>query len=143
MDDFSAKPGVPNAYGLVGAEANAVGPNKRMLSSMSPTVVTKQGRVVLVAGTPGGSTIITSVLQVLLRVLDQQESLADAVAAPRVHHQWLPDVVFYEDSRTPLPALLSDLEARGYKLKPRDLIGDVCAIHVTPRAIHGRSPAVA
>ena len=136
MDDFSAKPGVPNAYGLVGAEANAVGPNKRMLSSMSPTVVTKQGRVVLVAGTPGGSTIITSVLQVLLRVLDQQESLADAVAAPRVHHQWLPDVVFYEDSRTPLPALLSDLEGRGYKLKPRGLIGDMCAIHVTPRAIH-------
>jgi len=136
MDDFSAKPGVPNAYGLIGAEANAVAPRKRMLSSMSPTVVTKGGRVVLVAGTPGGSTIITSVLQIILRVLDQQEPLADAVEAARVHHQWLPDVVFYEDSRSPLPALLGDLEGRGYELKPRGLIGDVCAIHVTPRSIH-------
>ncbi len=135
MDDFSAKPGVPNAYGLIGAEANAVAPRKRMLSSMSPTVVTKGGRVVLVAGTPGGSTIITSVLQIIVRVLDQQEPLADAVEAARVHHQWLPDVVFYEDSRSPLPALLGDLEGRGYELKPRGLIGDVCAIQVTPRSI--------
>ena len=75
-------------------------------------------------------------LQVILRVLDQQESLADAVAAPRVHHQWLPDVVFYEEARSPLPSLLSDLAGRGYELKPRDPIGDISAIHVTPRAIH-------
>ena len=130
MDDFSAKPGVPNAYGLVGAEANAIEPGKRMLSSMSPTIVTRNGKVVLVVGTPGGSTIITSVLQVILRVLDQQESLSDAVGAPRIHHQWLPDVVFYEENPQPLPRLISDLEEQGYTLKPRGAIGDVCAIHV-------------
>jgi len=131
MDDFSAKPGVPNAYGLVGNEANAVAPRKRMLSSMSPTIVTRDGKVVLVLGTPGGSTIITSVLQVMLRVLDQRESLTDAVRAPRIHHQWLPDVVFYEENPMPLPALISELEALGYTTKPRGPIGDVCAIHVT------------
>jgi len=130
MDDFSAKPGVPNAYGLVGAEANAVEPRKRMLSSMSPTIVTRDGKVVMVVGTPGGSTIITSVLQVLLRVLDQRESLADAVAAPRVHHQWLPDIVFYEQNPMPLPVLIDELKAQGYAVKPRGPIGDVCAIHV-------------
>jgi len=130
MDDFSAKPGVPNAYGLVGAEANAVEPGKRMLSSMSPTIVTRDGKVVLVVGTPGGSTIITSVLQVIVRVLDQKESLADAVRAPRIHHQWLPDVVLYEENPQPLPALIEDLRSHGYTMQPRGPIGDVCAIHV-------------
>lgn len=130
MDDFSAKPGVPNAYGLVGAEANAVEPGKRMLSSMSPTIVTRNGKVTLVVGTPGGSTIITSVLQVIVRVIDQRESLADAVRAPRIHHQWLPDVVFYEENPQPLPKLISMLEEQGYTMEPRGPIGDVCAIHV-------------
>jgi gamma-glutamyltranspeptidase/glutathione hydrolase len=133
MDDFSAKPGVPNAYGLVGAEANAVAPRKRMLSSMSPTIVTKDGDVVMVVGTPGGSTIITTVLQVIVRVLDMGQSLADAVAAPRIHHQWLPDTVFFEEERAPkYDLLLPAIEARGNTVEGRGLIGDVCAILVTP-----------
>ena len=135
MDDFSAKPGVPNAYGLVGAEANAVAPKKRMLSSMSPTIVTKDGDVVLIVGTPGGSTIITTVLQVIVRVLDMGQPLATAVRAPRIHHQWLPDVVFYEKDRAPAPGLLAAIGANGNQPKSRGLIGDVSAIHVTPNSV--------
>ena len=93
LDDFAAKPGAPNAYGLVGGDANAPGPGKRPLSSMSPTIVFRDGRVFLVTGTPGGSRIITMVLQVILNVIDHQMNIAEAVAAPRIHHQWLPDQV--------------------------------------------------
>ena len=130
MDDFSAKPGVPNAYGLVGNEANAIEPGKRMLSSMSPTIVTRDGAVELVVGTPGGSTIITSVLQQLIRILDQGQSAAAANAAPRIHHQWLPDKVFYEAAHAPVAHVLEGLRERGHELAPRRPIGDVCTIHV-------------
>ena len=96
MDDFSAKPGVPNSFGLVGAEANAIAPGKRMLSSMTPTIVLKDGQPFLVTGSPGGSTIITTVLQVVVNVIDHGMDLAAAVSRPRFHHQWLPNRVVYE-----------------------------------------------
>jgi gamma-glutamyltranspeptidase/glutathione hydrolase len=96
MDDFSAKPGVPNAYGLVGAKANEIEPGKRPLSSMTPTIVFKQGDPVLATGSPGGSTIITVVLQLIVNVLDFDMNIAEATAAPRIHHQWLPDMLFLE-----------------------------------------------
>jgi len=91
MDDFSAKPGVPNAYGLIGGEANKIEPQKRMLSSMSPTLVLKEGKPFLATGSPGGSRIITTTLQVILNVIDHGMNIQEAVNAPRVHHQWLPD----------------------------------------------------
>ncbi len=97
MDDFSAKPGVPNMFGLVGNEANAIAPGKRMLSSMTPTIVEDpQGRLRMVTGTPGGSTIITTVFQTILNVVDFGMDVQQAVDAPRVHHQWLPDVMRFE-----------------------------------------------
>ena len=96
MDDFSAKPGAPNAFGLIGREANAIAPGKRMLSSMTPTLVLKDGQPVLVTGSPGGSTIITTVLQVVTNVIDHGMDVAAAVSRPRFHHQWLPDRVLYE-----------------------------------------------
>ncbi len=97
MDDFSAKPGVPNMFGLVGAEANAVAPGKRMLSSMTPTIVEDPaGRLRMITGTPGGSTIITTVFQTILNVVDHGMDVQQAVDAPRVHHQWLPDVLRFE-----------------------------------------------
>jgi len=96
LDDFTAAVGAANAYGLVGFEANLPGPGKRPLSSMSPTIVLKDGKPVLVTGSPGGSTIISTVLQVVVNVLDYRMDVAAAVAAPRLHHQWLPDVVLME-----------------------------------------------
>lgn len=96
MDDFSAKPGVPNLYGLVGNEANAIAPGKRMLSSMTPTIVTRNGEPLMVLGSPGGSTIITTVLQVIQNQTDYGMELPEAVEAPRMHHQWRPDTLFYE-----------------------------------------------
>jgi gamma-glutamyltranspeptidase/glutathione hydrolase len=95
MDDFSAKAGVPNLYGLTGSEANSIAPGKRMLSSMTPTVVEKNGKLFMV-GTPGGSTIITSVLQTILNVSEFNMSMQEAVNAPRFHHQWLPDEITFE-----------------------------------------------
>lgn len=114
MDDFSAKPGSPNGYGLIGGEANKIEPKKRPLSSMSPTLVLKDGKAVLVTGSPGGSTIITSVLQMVLNVIEWDMNLAQATTMPRIHHQWLPDVVAIEPglSRDTLAAL----EARGFTL---------------------------
>lgn len=96
MDDFSIKPGAPNLYGLTGGEANAIQPGKRMLSSMTPTIVEKDGKLFMVIGTPGGSTIITSVFQTLLNVIEFDQNIQQAVAAPRFHHQWLPDEIFVE-----------------------------------------------
>jgi gamma-glutamyltranspeptidase/glutathione hydrolase len=96
LDDFAAKPGAPNAYGLVGGAANAPGPGKRPLSSMTPTIVLKDGNAFLVTGSPGGSHIITTVLQVIGNVIDRHQNVADAVASPRIHHQWQPDLVFVE-----------------------------------------------
>lgn len=118
MDDFSAKPGVPNAYGLIGGEANAIEAKKRPLSSMTPTIVLKDGKPLLATGTPGGSTIITVVMQILLNVLEFDMNIAEATAAPRIHHQWLPDLVYVE------PGISNDtlrlLEFRGYLLPKED-----------------------
>jgi gamma-glutamyltranspeptidase/glutathione hydrolase len=96
MDDFSAKPGVPNLYGLTGTEANSIAPGKRMLSSMTPTIVEKDNKLFMVVGTPGGSTIITSVLQTILNVYEYNMTMQEAVNAPRFHHQWLPDEITFE-----------------------------------------------
>ena len=96
MDDFSSKENTPNEYGLLGREANAIAPGKRMLSSMTPTIVTAEGQPILVTGSPGGSTIITTVLQVVLNVLDHGMDVSDAVARPRFHHQWLPERILHE-----------------------------------------------
>jgi gamma-glutamyltranspeptidase/glutathione hydrolase len=119
MDDFSVKPGVPNMYGLVGSEANAIEPEKRMLSSMSPTIVEDpEGRLFMVIGTPGGATIITTVFQVIQNVIDHGMNMQAAVAAPRVHHQWKPDELRHEpDALT--PDVAEALQARGWKLTER------------------------
>src|SRR5437764_1386778 len=98
MDDFTAKPGVPNLYGLVQGTANAIAPRKSPLSSMSPTIVSKDGKVVMVIGSPGGSRIITITLEAILNVIDHGMTIQEAIDAPRVHHQWLPDTVYLEPS---------------------------------------------
>lgn len=131
MDDFSSKPGVPNSYGLVGAEANAIAPGKRMLSSMTPTIVERKGKLLMVLGTPGGSTIITSVLQVLLDVCVWGMNMQQAVNQPRFHHQWLPDEILVEPGKFQRETLDS-LAAKGYKIneKSAPVIGKVDAILV-------------
>ena len=116
MDDFSIFAGTPNVYGLVGGEANSVQPGKIPLSSMTPTILTKDGKVRLALGSPGGSTIITSVLQAILHVIDHDMDLASAVGAPRIHQQWLPDFVRVEGGAMS-PALIETLQARGQRLK--------------------------
>ena len=113
MDDFSAKPNTPNAFGLIGREANAIAPGKRMLSSMTPTLVLKNGEPLLVTGSPGGSTIITTVLQVVTNVIDHGMDLAAAVARPRFHHQWLPNRVLHEPGALS-PAAVEALRALGH-----------------------------
>jgi gamma-glutamyltranspeptidase / glutathione hydrolase len=127
MDDFSVKPGAPNMYGLVGGEANAIAPNKRMLSSMTPSIVEKDGKLFMVVGTPGGSTIITSVFQTIINVIDFDMSMQSAVDAKKFHHQWLPDEVYVEkDAIDSLSA--EKLKAKGYKILQRGAIGRVDAI---------------
>lgn len=130
MDDFSAKPGVPNQFGLIGGKANAIAPGKRMLSSMTPTIVTKDGELVLVLGAPGGGRIITAVLQVLLNVIDHGMGLEQAVRAPRFHHQWLPDEILWEPLALS-PDVRKALAAKGHAFagRPRG-IGQVFAIQV-------------
>jgi gamma-glutamyltranspeptidase/glutathione hydrolase len=131
MDDFSVKPGTPNAYGLVGAEANAIQPGKRMLSSMTPTIIARDGKLRMVVGTPGGSTIITSVFQTVLNVLEWNMTMQQAVSAKRFHHQWKPKEVLYEaDCFT--AAQLAGLTKLGHFPKQRDAIGRVDAILVLP-----------
>lgn len=129
MDDFSAKPGVPNSYGLVGKEANAIQPEKRMLSSMTPTIVEKDGKLFMVVGSPGGSTIITSVFQTFLNVTEFGMTMSEAVQAKRFHHQWLPDQIFYE-ANTFTPQQLKTLTNMGHNLVEREPIGRVEAILV-------------
>ncbi len=131
MDDFSAKPGTPNQYGLVQGERNAVEPGKRMLSAMTPTIVVgPAGRLRMVTGTPGGSTIITTVFQTISNVLDYGMDVVAAVDAPRVHHQHLPDQIFYEHAGLD-PATVDALKAMGYTMTERsDVSGDVQAILV-------------
>ncbi|GAA3917814.1 gamma-glutamyltransferase [Hymenobacter algoricola] len=131
MDDFSAKPGVPNSYGLVGGAANAIAPGKRMLSSMTPAILTRQGKLTMVVGTPGGSTIITSVLQAIINVLDYDMTMQQAVAAPRLHHQWLPDQIDVEENALTTVGRDS-LSRRGYRLKPRSAWGRIDAIRRLP-----------
>jgi gamma-glutamyltranspeptidase/glutathione hydrolase len=135
LDDFAAKPNAPNAFGLVGGAANAPGPNKRPLSSMAPTIVFRDGRVVLVTGTHGGSRIITTVLQVILNVVDHQMNIAEAVAAPRIHHQWLPDEVVAEHGLSPDTIRL--LEARGHRIVIGRTFGSANSILVTPEGLTG------
>lgn len=129
MDDFAASPGKPNRYGLIQGESNAVAAKKRPLSSMSPTFVTKPGgQLCLVIGSPGGPTIINTVLQVILNVVDHRQSIAEAIAAPRIHHQWLPDEVAVERS---LPASVrTGLEQRGHVLSKPRVLGDAQGILV-------------
>ena len=133
MDDFSAKPGAPNLFGLIGADANAIAPQKRMLSSMTPTLIERDNKLWMTLGTPGGSTIITSVLQTILNVYEFNMSMQQAVDAPRFHHQWLPDVVRVEatsfDTKT-----IKSLESKGYVVdyKNPSIIGKVDAILVLP-----------
>ncbi len=127
MDDFSVKPGAPNMYGLVGGEANAIVPNKRMLSSMTPTILEKDGDLFMVVGTPGGSTIMTSVFQTILNVIDFDMSMQAAVNAKKFHHQWLPDVVQAEEGALDSVTRVK-LESKGYPIKLRGSIGRVDAI---------------
>ncbi|OXB02475.1 gamma-glutamyltransferase [Flavobacterium pectinovorum] len=133
MDDFSAKPGSPNMFGLVGSEANSIAPQKRMLSSMTPTIVEKNGKLFMVVGTPGGSTIITSVLQTILNVYEYKLSMQEAVNAPRFHHQWLPDLINFEADAFDIKTL-DLLKSKGYLIneKPTPVLGKVDAILVLP-----------
>ena len=133
MDDFSAKPGEPNMFGLIGGEANAIEPQKRMLSSMTPTLIEKNNAFWMSLGTPGGSTIITSVLQTILNVYEYDMTMQQAVDAPRFHHQWLPDVVIFE-SDSFSKQLVDSLKNKGYKIRPKagTVIGKVDAIRVLP-----------
>ncbi len=133
MDDFSAKPGAPNMFGLVGAEANAIAPRKRMLSSMTPTIVLKNNKPFLVLGTPGGATIITSVFQTITDLLDFNMSVSDAVNKPKFHEQWLPDAVFIEKG---FPKTVKDsMETMGYKFVERGAIGRTELIRITNGSI--------
>ncbi|WP_134090561.1 gamma-glutamyltransferase [Olivibacter sp. XZL3] len=129
MDDFSVKPGVPNLYGLLGGKANAIEPGKRMLSAMSPTILTKDKKLFMVVGTPGGSTIITSVFQTILNVIAFNQTMQQAVDAPRFHHQWMPDEIFVEENAI-ASAVRARLQQKGYKITPRTSIGRVDAILV-------------
>ncbi|MDB2571583.1 gamma-glutamyltransferase [Polaribacter sp.] len=131
MDDFSSKPGVPNMFGLLGAKANEIAPEKRMLSSMTPTIVEKNGKLFMVVGTPGGSTIITSVLQTILNVHEFDMSMQDAVNAARFHHQWMPDVIKMEPNSFS-NTVKSELKQLNYQLDESNaiVIGKVAAILV-------------
>ncbi len=133
MDDFSAKPGVPNMFGLIGGEANAIEPGKRMLSSMTPSIVEKEGELWMVLGSPGGSTIITSVMQTILNVAEYRMGMQQAVSAPRFHHQWLPDEVLFEPDSF-AEATLDSLQLKGYEVSVGEstILGKVNAILVLP-----------
>ena len=133
MDDFSSKPGVPNMFGLIGAKANEIVPEKRMLSSMTPTIVEKNGKLFMVVGTPGGSTIITSVLQTILNVHEYKMGMQEAVNAARFHHQWLPDVIKMEPNGFH-KEVITELKSLDYTIDETSsrIIGKVSAILVLP-----------
>lgn len=135
MDDFSAKPGVPNAYGLIGGEANKVEPNKRMLSSMSPTIVKQQGKNFLVTGSPGGSRIITTTLQVIMNVIDHGLNIQSAVAAPRFHHQWLPDELRIEEGIS--VDTIKILQEKGHEVQQKSAMGAIQSIMVKDGMMYG------
>lgn len=137
MDDFSSKPGIPNAFGLIGNEANSVEPNKRPLSSMTPTIVLKDNKPFLVIGSPGGSTIITTALQTILNVVDHGMDIKEAVCAPRFHSQWLPDVVQYEP-KSLIKDIKKALEIKGHKLVKRGgYIGEANGIMILDQGYFG------
>ena len=135
MDDFSAKPGTPNAYGLIGGEKNSIAPGKRMLSSMTPTIVLKDGNLFLATGSLGGSRIITSVLQVILNVIDHKMNIREAAAAPRIHHQWLPDTLYVEKETG--KNLVAQLRKKGYEVKKTGPIGSMQSIIRVSGVFHG------
>jgi gamma-glutamyltranspeptidase/glutathione hydrolase len=136
MDDFSIKPGVPNMFGLIGGKANAIAPGKRMLSSMTPTIIEKEGKLFMVVGTPGGSTIITSVFQTILNVLEHDMNMQAAVNAKRFHHQWLPDEIMVETGGF-TPETKQALEAKGHVIKEISSIGRVDAILIKGGKLEG------
>ena len=131
MDDFSSKPGVPNMFGAIGAEANKIEPGKRMLSSMTPTIVTEDGQLKMVVGTPGGTTIITSVFQNIVNVLDFGLSMSESVKSNRFHHQWKPDMIVVESDSFSVNTM-KKLRSMGHQFRSRGSIGRVDAILVTP-----------
>ncbi len=131
MDDFSAKPGTPNQFGLVGGYANSIQPGKRMLSSMSPTIVSKDGRLYAVVGTPGGSTIITANLQTIVNLIDFNMTMEEAVLAPKMHSQWLPDEIYLEKGKFP-QKVISQLEAIGHVVKDVPALGKLDCIKALP-----------
>lgn len=137
LDDFSAKPGVPNAYGLIGGDANAVQPNKRPLSSMSPTIVMKDGKPFLVTGSPGGSRIITTTLQVIMNVIDHGMNIAEATVAPRIHHQWLPDELRIEEGIS--PDTIDLLKQKGHDVVVKNAMGSTQSILITDQGLYGAS----
>ncbi len=137
LDDFSAKPGVPNAYGLIGGTANAVEGGKRPLSSMSPTLVFRDGDFFLATGSPGGSRIITTTLQIILNVIDHQMNIAEATAAPRIHHQWFPDEIRIEEGLSPDTIRL--LEERGHTVEIKNAMGSTQSIMRTTSLLAGAS----
>ena len=137
MDDFSAKPGVPNGYGLIGGDANAVEANKRPLSSMSPTLVFKDSKPYIVTGSPGGSRIITTVTQVISNVIDHDMNIAEATHAPRIHDQWLPDEIRIEKALN--VDTIKKLESMGHKVSPQAAMGSTQSIMLTPNGVYGAS----
>lgn len=134
MDDFSAKPGEPNLYGLIGGAANAIESGKRMLSSMTPTIIAHNNKLFMVLGSPGGSTIITSVLQNIVNVTEYQMTMQESVDAKRFHHQWLPDEILYEKGAFNEPTK-NELSKMGYIFKERVAIGRVAAILIHPNGM--------
>jgi gamma-glutamyltranspeptidase/glutathione hydrolase len=129
MDDFSAKPGAPNMFGLLGAEANAIVPGKRMLSSMTPTIVLKDNRPCIITGTPGGATIITSVFQTIVDLLDFHLPVPEAVDAPKFHMQWKPDLVYVEEDFP--DSVRQAMQKMGYRFKTRSAIGRTEVIRIS------------
>ncbi len=137
MDDFSAKPGTPNGYGLIGGDANAVEANKRPLSSMSPTLVFKDSKPYIVTGSPGGSRIITTVTQIISNVIDHDMNIAEATHAPRIHDQWLPDEIRIEKVLN--VDTIKKLETMGHKVSPQAAMGSTQSIMMTPNGVYGSS----
>jgi gamma-glutamyltranspeptidase/glutathione hydrolase len=135
MDDFAAKPGSPNMFGMVGADANAIEPGKRPLSSMDPTIITKDGRLFMVTGAPGGSRITTGVMEVILDVLDFHMNPQDAVDLPRFHEQWKPDILYLQNGFPPDTA--EALRKMGYDIKPTEGVARVEAIVVNNGTLEG------
>jgi gamma-glutamyltranspeptidase/glutathione hydrolase len=138
MDDFTIKPGVPNLYGLVQGQANAIAPGKRPLSSMSPTIVTKDGKPVMVLGTPGGSRIITAVVQTMVHAIDYGMNIQEAVDAPRIHQQWLPDITNIENFAMS-PDTRKILSAMGHQFGPPQPPNHVAAIMVGSPVLGGKA----